>query len=111
MVATRMCAIRSIFLEFGSIERGDPALYEHETGTAKEKVSRVERLQRTRWRERVVEDEMSTYIFIARPKEFFLRIEGEGGHWCRGCIWCGTRQRNPRCLKHYKFSVSKMDVK
>lgn len=54
--------------------------------------------------------EFSTYIFIACPQEFFLRIESESGHWGWGCIWRRARQRNPRCLRQHGCKVSTRDM-
>jgi hypothetical protein len=56
-------------------------------------------------------EEDITYIFIASPQEFFLRIKSESGYWRRRCIWCRTRQRYPRCLQQDKSSVSTEAVK
>jgi hypothetical protein len=56
-------------------------------------------------------EEVITYVFIASPQEFFLRIKSESGYWRRRCIWRGTRQRYPRSLQQDKSSVSTEAVK
>lgn len=54
--------------------------------------------------------EISTYIFIACPQEFFLRVEGKSGHWGWRSIWRRARQRNPRCLQQHGCKVSTRDM-
>jgi hypothetical protein len=74
--------------------------------TCKKKLTwRYETLPGIRWKGNGTEKDF-TYVFIASPQEFFLRIKSESGYWRRRCIWRWTRQRYPRCLQQDKSSVS-----